>query len=233
MTKILVLHTTTHNPKESSSAALAQKCVHKLASYTAQPEVRFVDVAKLHIVENLSCYSNGKTHCADPKSGKYRCWAHYLSQQNPEEYGGKDEMGVVYDGLAWADVVILVTSNRWGSHTAVAQRMIERMNTIENRSSVYGEPYPLLGKKLGIIVTGLHWETPRIGHNLLTALRWFGFATQEDETNVLCWQRTRDAYFEHPENDRPYVIQWADTAVGQAAIERWAKAVVSSTHTIV
>lgn len=231
--KILVLHTTNHSPKDSSSAALTQRCVQQLCTYVTQPDIRFVDVSKLHIVENLGCYSDGKLNCANPEAGKYRCWAHYLSHKDPASYGGKDEMGVIYDALNWADIVVMSTANRWGSHTAIAQRMIERMNTIENRSSVYHEPYPLLGKKLGIVVTGLHWETPRIGHNLLTALRWFGFATQPDETNVLCWQRTRDVYFEHPENDRPFVLQWADTPVGQAAIDRWARAVVTSTHTIV
>lgn len=238
MTKILVIHTSTHEPKVSSSAALTSHCVNYLAdlleaSGQSQPEIRFIDAAKLHIVENLGCYSNGKYQCADPKAGKYRCWAHFLSQKDPDAYGGKDEMGKIYDGLWWADIVIFSTCNRWGSHTSVAQRVIERMNTIENRSSVYHEPYPLLGKKLGIIVTGLHWETPRIGHNLLTAMRWFGFATQPDETNVLAWQRTRDLYFEHPDSDTPYVIQWAESPVGQAAIDRWARAVATSKDTIV
>jgi multimeric flavodoxin WrbA len=233
MTKILVIHTSTHEPEVSSSALLTQRCVSRLAQYVDQPEVRFIDAAKLHIVENLGCYSNGKMHCADPQAGKYRCWANYLSQKDPKKYGGKDEMGLIYDNLNWADIVVFSTCNRWGSHTSVAQRVIERMNTIENRSSVYHEPYPLLGKKLGIVVTGLHWETGRIGHNLLTALRWFGFATQPDETNVLGWQRTKDVYFEHPENDRPFVLRWAESEQGHAMIDRWAQAVVTSTDVIV
>ncbi len=233
MTKILVLHTSTHDPKDSSSALLTQLCVKQLAHYVNASKVRFVDAAQLHIVENLGCYSNGKLHCADPASGKYRCWANYLSHQDPQKYGGADEMGIIYDSLNWADIVIFSTCNRWGSHTAVAQRVIERMNTIENRSSVYHEPYPLLGKKLGIIVTGLHWETGRVGYNLLTALRWFGFATQPDESNVLSWQRTPDLYFEHPENDKPFVQRWAETPVGQQVIDHWAQAVVTSTNVIV
>jgi multimeric flavodoxin WrbA len=233
VTKIFVLHTSTHAPKESSSSALARFAVGRMRELVPNAEVRAVDAEKLHIVQNLSCYANGKTHCADPKSGKYRCWANYLSQKDPKAYGGKDEMGVIYDHLAWADVVVFTTSNRWGSRSALAQKIIERMNTLENRAVSYGEPYPLKGKRLGILVTGLHWHTGRVGFELLEALRWFGFATQPDESNVLAWQRSRDPYFEHPNNDKPYVERWAEGPEGQEAIDRWARAVVSSSRVVV
>lgn len=233
MTKILVIGTSNHKLKESSSTALAQICVNKLAQYVQKPEIRFIDATKIHIVENLGCYSTEKYSCGHPEAGPYRCWAHIHSFEDPEKYGGYDEMGQIYDSLDWCDICIFVTSNRWGSHTAIAQKVIERMNVIENLSSVYNQPYRLLGKKLGIIVTGLHWETGRVGTNLLTALRWFGFATQPDESNVLAWQRTRDVYFEHPDEDKPYVERWAETQKGQAMIDRWARAVVTATETIV
>lgn len=48
-----------------------------------------------------------------------------------------------------------------GSHSALCQKIIERMDTLENRASSYGEPYPLRGKKLGVVATGLHWHTGR------------------------------------------------------------------------
>jgi hypothetical protein len=81
--KILVISTTTQFLEKSTSVALADVCVHALKQRCVDPQVRFIDASKLHIVENLSCYASGEFKCADPKSGPYRCWAHELSMKNP------------------------------------------------------------------------------------------------------------------------------------------------------
>lgn len=221
MRRILALHTSTHAPEKSSSAALTRAALDRLSQLHPKAEVRWIDVAALHIAPNLSCYANGKANCADPKSGPYRCWANVNAK-------GKDQMPIVYDGLAWADTVICSTSTRWGSHSAVAQNMIERMNTLENRAVSYGEPYPLFGKRLGVVATGLHWHTADVGNRLCETLEWWGFATQPDRSNVLAWQRTRDPFFEHPDNDRPYVERWELSQAGRAAVARFADAVASA-----
>lgn len=217
---ILVLHTSTHDPKESSSSVLGYMGAQALLAMAPGSTAKFVDVAKLKVAENLSCYAGGKLNCADPKSGPYRCWANVNSKD--------DQMPVVYDGLAWADVVVMTTSVRWGSHTAALQRMIERMNTLENRGSVYGEPFPMSGKKLGVVVTGLNWRTGKVATDLLDTLRWWGFATHPGTANALAWQRSADVHFEHPDNDRPYVHKWAQSLDGQKEINRWANSVLTS-----
>ena len=221
MRRILALHTSTHAPEKSSSAALTQAALEQMPALAPGVETRWLDAAALNIAPNLSCYANGKANCADPKAGPYRCWANVNAK-------GKDEMAMVYDGLAWADTVIFSTSNRWGSHSAVLQTVIERMNTLENRAVSYGEPYPLRGKRLGIVVTGLHWHTDRVGQHLHEVLGWWGFATQPDRSNVLAWQRTRDPFFEHPDNDRPYVERWELSSQGREAVARFAQAVASA-----
>jgi len=231
--RVFALHTSTHAPSESSSASLTRAGLDTLGRMFPLMEVRWVNANDLHIVENLSCYANGKKNCADPASGRFRCWANYLSSKDPEKYGGRDEMGVVYDNLEWCDTFIFSTSTRWGSQSALAQKVIERMNTLENRATSYGEPYPLLGKKLGIVVTGLHWHTGKVGLHLLETLRWFGFATQSDDANVIAWQRSRDPFFEHPDNDKPYAEKWEDSRDGQDALRKWATAVATSTTTFV
>lgn len=218
---IIVFHTSTHDPKQSSSSILGVMGTQALLSMAPGSTAKFVDVAKLHVAENLSCYAGGKLNCADPKAGPYRCWANV---NDPT-----DQMPVVYDGLKWADTVIVTTSVRWGSHTAVLQRMIERMNTLENRGSVYKEPFPMAGKKLGIVVTGMNWRTGKVATDLLDTLRWWGFATQQgDHQNVLAWQRSYDIAYEHPDNDRPYVHHWAQSPAGIREINRWAHAVLNS-----
>jgi multimeric flavodoxin WrbA len=226
--RVFALHTSTHKPTESSSAALTRAGIDMLGRDFPRMEVRWVDANDLHIVENLSCYANGKKDCANPESGPYRCWANYSAKKDPDKYGGFDEMPVIYDNLAWCDTFIFSTSTRWGSQSALAQKVIERMNTLENRAVSYGEPYPLLGKRLGIVVTGLHWHTGKVSEHLLETLRWFGFATQPDKSNILAWQRSRDPYFEHPDNDKPYVERWENTERGQEAVREWARAVATS-----
>ena len=228
MSRILAIHTSTHDMKLSSSAALTRAVLDRMVLLSPKAEIRWIDASKLHIVQNLSCYANGKRDCANPDAGLYRCWAHVESLKNPAKYGGVDQMPVIYDGLRWADTVIFSTSTRWGSHSALCQKIIERMDTLENRASTYGEHYPLWGKKLGIVATGLHWHTSDVANRLNETLRWFGFATAPDDTNVLAWQRSADPYFEHPSNDRPYLEKWTLTPKGVAAVDRCARSILSA-----
>jgi multimeric flavodoxin WrbA len=223
--RILAISTTTHDAAKSTSVAMIETCLTALHATFPEAEIRTINAADLHIVRNLSCYANGKKDCANPESGPYRCWAHYLSQKDPAKYGGKDQMPVIYDGLAWADTVLFGTSTRWGSHTALAQTIIERMDTLENRAVSYGEPYPLRGKRLGVIAAGLHWKTRDTAAHLLDVFRWFGFTVPDGMRGALWWQRTADLYFEHPDPDQPYVERWMRTPVGQRAVSNFLTAV--------
>jgi multimeric flavodoxin WrbA len=204
--KVLAVSTTT-NQKSSTSKTLLSVVLREIKN--AGHEVKYVNADNLHIVKNLSCYAGGSFNCAHPDAGKYRCWAHKLSHENPSEYGGKDEMSEIYDGIAWADVVIFSTSVRWGSHSALMQSIIERLNTLENRHSVYEERNPLQGKKCGVIVTGHNAKAQEVASHLLEMFSWIGF-----ETSVfsrLVWQKSQDLMSEVGEesdvsDSREYVL---------------------------
>lgn len=225
---ILAIHTSTHDIRQSSSAALTRDVVQALARKVPSPVVRWIDASKLHIVPNLSCYANGLSHCADPKSGPYRCWAHFVSKKDPAQHGGEDQMPVIYDGLAWADIVLFSTSTRWGTHSALCQKIIERMNTLENRGAALGEKYPMLGKKLGIVATGTDWRTGEVTKRMLDTLRWWGFATSEDYACTIAWQRSGDPYYEQPDNNKPVLDQWVLTPQGQRAVDACASAIATA-----
>lgn len=222
--RIFALHTSTHAPDLSTSAALTKAALEQMVAWNPKAEVRWVNGAELYVAPNLSCYANGKKHCADPASGPYRCWANV-------EAKGRDQMPVVYDNLAWCDTFILSTSNRWGSHSAVAQNIIERMNTLENRGSSWGEPYPLRGKRLGVVVTGQHWKTGEVAKGLLDALKWWGFAT--DDRCALTWQRSNDPFFEQPDNNLPIEQKWLLTEAGRRAVTTFAGNVERVTRVVV
>lgn len=189
--KILLISTTTHSDNSTSRRILSV-----ISNYLESRghHILYINAADLHIVDNQSCYAGGKSNCASYEAGKYRCWAHKLSHDNPEEFGGADQMGDIYDGIESADVVIFSTSVRWESHSALLQKIIERMTTLQNRHTVYGEPNPLLHKKCGVIVTGHNSKAQSVASHLLNVLQWIGF-----DTNIyrqIVWQNNTNLHSE-------------------------------------
>lgn len=222
MNRVLVIHTTTHDPAKSTSWAMGGAVIDEIKRRSPSSTVQLINANDLHIVQNLSCYASGKRNCGDPASGPYRCWAHYDSLQNPKKYGGVDQMPVIYDGLKWADTVVFASSTRWGSHSALAQKIIERMDTLENRHASFGEPNFFAGKSLGVVMGGLHWKTGQAAVHLGTVFAEMGFTVPDG--GVLAWQRSRNPNFEHPDQDRPYVLAWLRTDEGRTAVSMFVDA---------
>lgn len=203
--KITLIHTTTHKDKSTSHLIgdwIQDYILERVRlGIMGKPTVEVIDASDLHIVENLSCYASGGRNCASYDAGKYRCWAHKNSVENPEEYGGVDEMPVIYDAIESSDVVIFLTSVRWGSHSALLQKIIERMNTLENRTSVYGEPDFFAGKKCGVVVTGQHWKSQEVASHLISVFCLMGF--EVNNMSTLSWQATFDMNKEQVGDNRP------------------------------
>jgi len=198
--KVLLVSTTTNERRSSSRAVLSM--VERFLKASGH-EIQYIDANKLHIIKNLSCYADGGRQCADPESGPYRCWAHKHGEEEPEKYGGRDEMPQIYDGLMWCDAVIWATSVRWGNHTALMQTIIERMNTLENRHSVYGEDNPLWDKRCGVIVTGQHWKSAEVANRLIEVFNLYGF--KSSASGVLSWQAEDDMDVELEDNNTDIV----------------------------
>lgn len=215
MKKILGISTTTNLLENSTSAYVLNKILSIVENNKHQTSL--IDAGRLHIVNNLSCYSNGGSHCADPKSGKYRCWATYESIEDPKKHGGIDEMPIIYDGILESDVVLFATSVRWMNHTALLQKIIERMNTFENRHSVYGEKNPLKGKKAGIIVVGQHYQSQKVAANLVEVMNLLGFDCCS--YSLFSWQKSHNMNEEQAERTNiSYVSKHLETKDGKNQI---------------
>lgn len=203
--KLTLIHTTTH--KDKSTSHLIGDWILQYISESVRlglldkPSIEVVDASKLHIVENLSCYASGGRNCASYDAGKYRCWAHKNSLDSPEEYGGVDEMPIIYDAIESSDAVIFLTSVRWGNHSALLQKIIERMNTLENRTSVYGEPNFFANKRCGVVVTGQHWKSQEVASHLISVFCLMGF--EVNDLSTLSWQSTFDMNKEQIGDNRP------------------------------
>ena len=216
--KILIISTTTHKDKSTSKMILS----HLSDELNKDHNIDFIDANDLHIVPNLSCYSDGGENCASKDAGKYRCWAHKLSHENPDDYGGKDEMNIIYDALDWCDLVIWGTSVRWGSHSALMQKIIERMNTLENRVNVFGEKNPLEGKKCGVVVTGHHYEAPKVAEHLLTQFSWFGLDSRPGQ--LLTWQKSQNIHEEQKDDNNEALFHYLVSIEGRRLVEDFLEA---------
>lgn len=213
--KILIIGTTS-NSRDSSSWEILNYISDILKE---EHSVKIIDANDLHIVKNLSCYSSKGKDCAHPDSGPYRCWAHHHAEEEPEKYGGKDEMPIIYDGLNWCDIVIWGTSTRWGSHSAILQNIIERMNTLENRHTVYGEENPLCGKRSATIATGQHWKTDSVIEHLQTVWNLYGFESEPEW--VLGWQKTQDMDEEQVGPNDKMVDKFLSSKIGKDKVENF------------
>jgi len=226
--RILALHTSTHDPKDSTSAEMTRAVLESFLEENPKSEIRWVDAASLHIVENQSCYAGGERNCGDPKAGPYRCWAHHNSVEDPNKYGGVDEMPVIYDGLKWCDVALFTTAVRWGHHTAIMQRIIERLNTLTGRSSTWGEPKPLLGKRVGVIVGGFNWRSRQVGLRLMEVLEELGVGFIVPDGGVLSWQLESDPYLEQENLIRPEVRNWLRSPVGSRKVQEFVREILGA-----
>lgn len=85
----------------------------------------------------------------------------------------------------------------------------------------------MAGKRLGVVVAGLHWRAREVAQRLAEVFRYFGFTMPAGSRAALWWQRTLDKDFEHPEADLPYVEAWLSTPEGQAAVRSFVRDILS------
>ena len=158
-----------------------------------------IDATKLHIYQcegNVSGASNTcglkgsvlKDSTKNP-SGNHRCWA---SINNSD-----DELWKISKELFESDVVIFFVSTRWGSANAVYQKLIERLNWIENRSTTLNEGNIVSHIKAGIVVTGHNWNGGNVVELQKQVLQFYGFQVPQELS--FHWQWTSDVTDESQE----------------------------------
>ncbi len=116
-------------------------------------------------------------------TGHIRCWASY---NNPD-----DELWVVANEILASDAVVFFASVRWGQANGYYQKLIERLDWLENRWSSLGEENILEGKDAGFICIGQQWNGSNVVATQKEVLKFYGFKTP----SVLFgnWQYTTNA----------------------------------------
>jgi len=113
-------------------------------------------------------------------SGYHRCWA---SIHNPD-----DELWMVSKKLFESDCVVFFASVRWGSANMFYQKLIERLNWINNRYIPYGEPNIIKNTGSGFIIVGQHVYGDKICELQYSNHEYYGF----DANKKLYWNWTAE-----------------------------------------
>ena len=125
----------------------------------------------------------------DP-SGNHRCWA---SLNN-----GDDELWKVTKELFESDAVVFFISVRWGQANAFYQKLIERLNWIENRHTTLGEDNIVSGIDAGCIIIGQNWNGEQVLETQKQVYEFYGFNVPDEMS--LYWQFTQDSNDETQES---------------------------------
>lgn len=174
---------------EPKSTRIARKIQESLGS-----KCTLVDVSKLKIYNcegNVSAKDGNNcgvrgSKLKDPKknpSGQLRCWASFNNED--------DELWKVVTPLLECDVVVFLGSVRWGQTNAIYQKLIERLDWIENRWTTLGERNIVEGIESGFIFIGQNWNGSDVVKLQKQVHEYYGF-TPVNEL-YFNWQYTMDA----------------------------------------
>jgi multimeric flavodoxin WrbA len=164
-------------------------------------KVELIDVSKLTI---HCCEGNvskmGGNNCGVKDSvlkdkeknptGNHRCWA---SINNKD-----DELWKISKPLFEADAIVFFVSVRWGQANSIYQKLIERLNWIENRHTTLEEENIVDGKEAGIVGIGQNWNGEVVLQTQKKVLDFYGFEVPDQLS--FNWQYTDDALDETAES---------------------------------
>jgi len=159
--------------EETPKSTILAKVIHNNLSNST-----IIDVTKLKIYPcegNVSLMEGNVCGVKDAllddpeknPSGYHRCWA---SIHNPD-----DELWKISKELFESDCVVFFASVRWGAANMFYQKLIERLNWINNRYIPYGEDNIIKNTTSGFIIVGQHKYGDDIAELQYNNHEYYGF----------------------------------------------------------
>ena len=198
-----VLFLTTSNRWDKSeeipkSTLLARELKEKLKDTT---EVTILDIPKMKIFPCEGNVSGLKgNNCGDKGSllkdseknptGYHRCWASINNQD--------DELWKVSKELFESEAVVFFISVRWGQANAFYQKLIERLNWIENIHTTLEEENFISNIEAGCVIIGQNWNGENVMETQKQVYEFYGFQVPDELS--LYWQYTQDILDETQES---------------------------------
>lgn len=196
-----VLFLTTSNRWEGDKETPKSTVLAEYIKSKTKATVEVIDVSKLNIYcceGNVSKADGNNCGVKDAvlkdkeknPSGNHRCWA---SINNKD-----DELWKVSKPLLESDCIIFFISVRWGQTNSIYQKLIERLDWLENRHTTLKEDNIIADKEVGIIAVGQNWNGENVINTQKQVLKFYGFKV----VDALCfnWQYTQDAKDESQES---------------------------------
>jgi len=181
--KVLFLTTSNRPPSDETDVPKSTQLAKYIQSRLGLLKCEIIDVSKLNIyncVGNVStkegnqCGVKGallKNKEKNP-SGYHRCWVSYSHDD--------DELWKVTKSLFESTAVVFFGSVRWGQMNAYYQKLIERLDWIENRHTTLGENNIIKNIKAGIIAVGQQWNGKQVIETQKQVFKFYGFKVPEE-----------------------------------------------------
>ena len=196
-----VLFLTTSNRWEGDKEKPKSTILAEYIKSKVGENVEIIDVAKLNIYiceGNVSKSDGNNCGVKDEalkdkeknQSGNHRCWC---SINNKD-----DELWKISKPLFESDAVVFFVSVRWGQANSVYQKLIERLDWIENRHTTLKEDNIVESIEAGIIAIGQNWNGETVIETQKQVLEFYGFKVPEELS--FNWQYTKDKLDESQES---------------------------------
>jgi multimeric flavodoxin WrbA len=180
--KVLLL-TCSNRGEEVSKTQLPKSSILARVIHNNLDNSTIIDVTKLKIYPcegNVSRMEGNvcgikEALLDDPEknpSGYHRCWA---SVHNPD-----DELWKISKELFESDCVVFFASVRWGQANMFYQKLIERLNWINNRFIPYGEENIIKDISSGFIIIGQHKYGDDITELQYNNHKYYGFDVNKE-----------------------------------------------------
>lgn len=111
-----------------------------------------------------------------------------------------DDFSAIVKKLAESEIVIFATPIHWGQPSSIMQKILERLNQIDDEYLESGEESFLKHKVAGIVVTGHEDGAQNVIGSLSNTLMWYGFAIPPESATY--WVGESGAKFSDDTEDR-------------------------------
>ncbi len=147
------------NPRYSTSEALLEAALTHASAKGA--ETTLIRLGELRFRHCEGYYSKSAHACTWPCS---------ITQMDPE-----DQLDRVYEAMVhWADVVLVATPIRWGAASSLYFKMAERLNCVQNQTTIRNKIL-IRNKVASFIVTGGQDNVQGVVGQMLTFFGELGF----------------------------------------------------------
>jgi len=194
--KVLLITTSNrskHSSKDGQDRPKSTRIAEVIQRSLGAHRCMLVDVSKLKIYNcegNVSSKDGNNCGVRESKlqdkeknpSGNLRCWASYNNED--------DELWKVVTPLFESHVVIFLGSVRWGQANAYYQKLIERLDWIENRWATLGERNIVKDIESGFIFIGHNWNVNNVVKTQKQVHEFYGFKPADEL--YFGWQFTED-----------------------------------------